>query len=706
MSTPAHERVARLVTRLAAGLALFAALTPVLFYGLHNYMDAGDRLEADLHLQARVIDEFIAQQPDRWEFNAERLQAILEPYMRSETYYRVVGRDGKTLFVGGPPPVWHVLVRSLPLHAFGHPVGRVEAGASQLPALLFGLLLFCVSCGVAWTIWGPVRRLPLRALREAELALLRRTLYQRALLDNFPFVAWLGDGEGRVLTANQRLADLLGTSVDALEGRRLVDALPPVQADLYAKAEKRVLKSCKPQQREVQLDGPDGARWFDVGLAPIYPAAGQRPVGTLGYARDITEEKGMKTALARYRSHLVEMVQERTAELAAALETAELASRAKTEFLASMSHELRTPLNAILGFAQLLAIDRKLAPDTRDMVDEIEQAGRHLLLLVNDLIDIAQIESGKLELASEPVYVAAVVGDSLEKVAAFARGQGVELAALDCQCRTEPVMVLADGRRLSQVLVSLLVNGIKYNRPGGKVGLNCLLHDGKVRIQVEDTGPGIPADKLDRLFIPFDRLGAECGPVQGAGIGLALARRIVAAMGGAIGVESVEGEGSVFWIELALCDAPMRAGGAAPPLAAAPPARDDPARRLVLYVEDNPTNQELIQRFFARKRQDLELRGAESAEAGIEAARALAPALILMDINLPGMDGFEALKRLQADARIARVPVIAMSAHSLQEDVERGLRAGFADYVTKPIDLRRLLAVLDRLLPVAPVPPA
>jgi PAS domain S-box-containing protein len=703
MSAPAHEQVARLVTRLAAGLALFVALTPVLFYGLHVYMDAGDRLEADLHLQVRVIDEFIAQQPDRWEFNAERLQAILEPYLRPDIHYRVVGRGGQTLFVGGPAPAWHVLARSLPLHAFGHPVGRVEAGASQLPALLFGLLLFGVSGGVAWVIWGPVRRLPLRALREAELALLRRTLYQRALLDNFPFVAWLGDGEGRVLTANQRLADLLGTSVDALEGRRLVDALSPVQAELYARAEKRVLKTCKLQQREMLLEGPDGGRWFDVGLAPIYPAAGQQPVGTLGYARDITEEKGMKAALARYRSHLVEMVRERTAELAAALETAELASRAKTEFLASMSHELRTPLNAILGFAQLLAMDARLAPDVRDMVGEIEQAGRHLLLLVNDLIDIAQIESGKLELASEPVFVAAVVADSLEQVAAFARGHGVELSALECRCRTQPVMVLADYRRLTQVLVSLLVNGIKYNRPGGKVGVNCLRRAGKLRIQVEDTGPGIAADKLDRLFTPFDRLGAECGPVPGAGIGLALARRIVAAMGGAIGVDSVEGEGSVFWIELALYDEPRHSadGEAVPVLAAAPPAR-----RLVLYVEDNQTNQELIQRFFARKRQDLALRGAASAEAGIEAARALAPALILMDINLPGMDGFEALKRLQADARTARVPVIAMSAHSLKEDVERGLRAGFADYVTKPIDLRQLLAVLDRLLPVVPAPPA
>ncbi len=695
MNLQAHEQVVRLVTRLAAGLALFVVLTPLLLFGLHAYVEAGEETEAELHLQARIVEDFIARQPERWEYNAERLQSVLEPYLRPDTHFRVAGRDGRTLFAVGPRPGWHVVVRGLPLHAFGHPVGRVEAGVSLRPFLLPGLLLFAVSGAVAWTIWGPARRLPLQALREAELALLRRNLYQRALLDNFPFAAWLADGEGRVLTGNPRLAEMLGTGVDALEGRRLAELLPAAQAGLYADTEKTVLANRLPLQTEIRQEDADGVRWFEVGLAPVYPASGQL-VGTVGYLRDVSDAKAAAAALARYRDHLQEMVRERTAELAAALDAAELASRAKSEFLASMSHELRTPLNAILGFAQLLAIDARLAPDARNMVKEVEQAGRQLLMLVNDLIDIAQIESGSLELSSGPVAVAAVAADSLEQVAALARAHAVELAALACPCQGDALTIWADGRRLRQVLAGLLANGIKFNRPGGRVALNCLRRDGRVRIQVEDDGPGIPADKLGRLFTAFDRLGAECGPVQGAGVGLAIAKRIVAAMGGEIGAESVAGAGSVFWVEFpihgAVAPLPEDADSGLPGAETAP-------RRVVLYIEDNQTSQELIQRFFASRRPDLELRVAASAEAGVAAARAAPPALIMMDVSLPGMSGYEALRLLAADSRTAPVPVIAVSAHSLKEDSERGLRAGFADYVPKPVDLRRLLATLDRLLP-------
>jgi hypothetical protein len=705
MST--YDRIGHLVTRLTAMLALIVAIGLPGFYAAAAYLEATRSLDSGLQTQAAVLEQYIQLQPDFWELNADRMQAVFEPYVAPQTYYRVSDKTGQTVFAGGPSPDWLTLVRSRPLYAFGHRVGHVEAGNSMFKLLLGGMLLGFVGLAIAWTIWGPLRRVPLQALRDAETALMERARYQRALLDNSPFMAWLTDREGRILAANTVLAEMLGSEAGSLEGRKLVEIMPQNHLGLYVENEKRVQETGRPIQFETRLEDDGQERWFDVGLSSVGLADGEA-LGTVGYAREITEAKAAGAVLARYRQHLEEMVRVRTDELSAALASAEAASRAKTEFLASMSHELRTPLNAILGFSQLLAMDPQLHDDSRDMAGEIDRAGQHLLALVNDLIDIARIESGNLALSIEAVLVRTVADDSLRLVAPLASEYGIAVAELDCQCNIDRITVQADYQRLRQVLLNLLSNGIKYNRPGGTVRLCCLRHEEKVRIQVEDSGPGIPPEKLSRLFSAFDRLGAECGTVQGTGIGLLISKRIVESMGGTIGVASVEGSGSTFWVEFPMGEisesavaAPAGAATSTGGFDVAPlPAACRPARRVVLYVEDNPTNQELIQRFIARKRQDLELRGAESAEDGIALARAAPPALILMDINLPGMNGYAALAELKADARTAHVPVVAMSAHSMKEDVERGRQAGFAAYVTKPIDLGKLLAVLDRQLPV------
>jgi PAS domain S-box-containing protein len=378
-----------------------------------------------------------------------------------------------------------------------------------------------------------------------------------------------------------------------------------------------------------------------------------------------------------------------------AKEQAEAASRAKSEFLSSMSHELRTPLNAVMGFAQVLEIDEGLTEDQLDSVRTIRKSGQHLLQLINEILDLARIESGRLELSIEDVGLAELFAESGSLVTPLAAGRDV---AVQFARKPSAIAVRGDRTRLNQVLVNLLSNAVKYNRRSGSVVVTALPGgDGMIRIAVADTGAGIPAEKLDQLFTPFNRLGAENTEIEGTGIGLVIAKRLIEGMGGRIGVESRAGAGSTFWFEL-----PGAKLAAAQP-AAAQSLEESPRRQwalpegTVLYVEDNPANLKLVRQALVRHPQ-VTLLEAYSGSLGLDLAQVHLPDVILLDINMPGMNGLEVLVRLKADPATRDIPVLALSAAAMEKDVQRGRGAGFEEYLTKPIDINSLLETLGRWL--------
>lgn len=384
-----------------------------------------------------------------------------------------------------------------------------------------------------------------------------------------------------------------------------------------------------------------------------------------------------------------------TRELEAAHARQAQASRAKTEFLSSMSHELRTPMNSIIGFSQLLLNNRRQPLPERQagQVAQILKSGQHLLTLINDILDLSRIEAGGLAFSIEPVEVAAVVEESVGTVSALAGERGIEIR-LPPPSASRP-RVMADFTRSKQVLINFLSNAIKYNRVGGRVEVAWGNGDeGRLRVEVHDTGIGVPAERLGELFQPFNRIGAEHSVIEGAGVGLALTKQLVEKMSGRVGARSTEGQGSCFWFELPLAADEVSHRGPDDPVAGALAGGGGEAgRRRVLYVEDNPANQRLMSDIF-EDLDDCALSLAHEAALGIELARAERPALILMDINLPGIDGYAALAILKADPATRDIPVVALSANAMPADVERGLAAGFADYLVKPLDFTRLHKVL------------
>ncbi len=369
---------------------------------------------------------------------------------------------------------------------------------------------------------------------------------------------------------------------------------------------------------------------------------------------------------------------------------AETANRAKSEFLSRMSHELRTPLNAVIGFGQLLEME-ELTPDQRDGVERIVHAGRHLLSLINEVLEISRIEAGRLAMSLEPVPVGETVESAVSLVRPLAAHRAIEV---ELGLPADERYVVADRQRLQQVLLNFLSNAVKYNREGGRITVACAaLADGRLRIGVTDTGPGLGPAELARLFTPFDRLGAETSGVEGTGLGLTLSKRFVEAMGGRVHVESAVGVGSTFAVELAAATAPDQdlheAVLPAPATAA--------TAGTVLYVEDNLANVRLVERVLQRRPRIILLPAAQG-RLGLDLAREHRPDLILLDSHLPDVPGAEVLRRLREEPRTARIPVVMVSADATPGEIRRLLEAGAEAYLTKPLDVRQFLDVVDRLL--------
>jgi PAS domain S-box-containing protein len=520
--------------------------------------------------------------------------------------------------------------------------------------------------------------------RKLDQRLRDQQFYTRSLIESNIDALMTTDPAGIITDVNKQMEALTGCTRDELIGAPFKNYFTdPARAEAGIKL---VLSEKKVTNYELTARARDGKRTVVSYNATTFYDRDRTLQGVFAAARDVTERKRVEREL-----------QETNVELEGAKSAAEKANLAKSNFLSSMSHELRSPLNAILGFAQLMESDQPPpSASQKASIDQILHAGWYLLELINEILDLAMIESGRLSLSLEPVELASVMVECRGMIEPQAQRRGIKVTF---PCFDVPYFACADRTRVKQVFINLLSNAIKYNRDDGSIEVKCLaVGPGRIRVSVTDTGAGLPPEKLAQLFQSFNRLGQEASTEEGTGIGLVVSKRLVELMGGVIGVESTVGVGSTFWIEL-LSTLPAQLSAKADLSSVAIPAEseDGAAVHTLLYVEDNQANLELVQRLIAR-RPDLRLLTAVNGTLGVELARSAQPDLILMDINLPGISGIEAMRILRGDPTTAHIPVIALSANAIPRDIDTGLASGFLRYLTKPVKVKEFMDVLDEIL--------
>jgi len=506
--------------------------------------------------------------------------------------------------------------------------------------------------------------------REAK----RANAYLVSAVDAIPDAFALYDEDDRIVLVNSSCRQLLGAISGAIIGRRFGEVLPEaLTAGVFDFSD---------ESRDSLI-----RRWLAYHEAPS--GALDVRTGRGRYLRVIdrkTPEHGTVSLMMDVTDDVL-----REAELRSA-------SAAKSEFLSSMSHELRTPLNAVLGFAQLLERDRKqpLTERQQERLQHVLHGGEHLLRLIDDVLDLSRIEAGRISISAEPVVVNEVLTEVTTTLAPMAARAQVTLDVAPVP--TDLPRVVADRTRLAQILMNFGSNAIKYGKPGGRATFRATNQGTAVRITVIDDGIGIPADKRDKLFEPFQRAGQETGPIEGTGIGLVISKRLAGLMQGSVGFTSEAGRGSQFWVEVPTYRATTHdLVGAVRAIPATSPLAAPGGHHTVVYVEDNPSNIAFM-RELVEDLPSVELLTAPTAEIGLPLIRARQPAVVIMDINLPGMSGFDAVKQLQAWPETRDIPIVGLSAAALVKDTTRAKSAGFYRYLTKPVKVAELTAVLEELL--------
>ncbi len=516
--------------------------------------------------------------------------------------------------------------------------------------------------------------------KQAEAALVESERLFSSIFDTANDAFITVDSEQRIMLFNKAAERMFGYTAAEIKGQSLERLLPKAERGGIHQERIRAFGAAPGTARRNVSGVRANGEVFPAETSVSHLTVGSRQIFA-ATIRDTTERQ-------------------RTEALQLAKEAAELANRTKSEFLAHMSHELRTPLNSILGFAQLLEYDSTVRATEAVLkkVRNIHTAGAHLLSMIDDVLDLSRIEIGGLTLSTETIDLDALIHECVALIAPQAESRRLKVSF---EPGAENGHVRADRTRLRQVLVNLLSNAVKYNRQGGAIDISRRPQGNMLELAIRDSGRGLSAAQQERLFQPFNRLGAEMSNTEGTGIGLVIARQLVEKMGGSIAVRSKPDEGSTFTVTLPAAgdldaalsmppDLPSRSGMHA---AAG-------ARRTILYIEDNPANVELIQQFLAM-REDFHLEIETEGIAGLSRALQIKPDLLLLDINLPGMDGFEIMRRLRLDPAFAGTPVVALSANAMPEEVRRASELGFAEYLTKPIDLQRLLATIVGALDAA-----